>query len=71
MNVKGQRKKNSKRKWSQLVNPALRGSFITIDSVYPCAYLPEMCVSRLFASGYRILKDKEDKHILGFLWFKT
>lgn len=36
MSVKGQRKKNSKRKWSQPVNSALRGSFITMDSVYAC-----------------------------------
>lgn len=39
MSVKGQRKKNSGRKWSQLVNSAPRGSFITVDSVYACVHL--------------------------------
>lgn len=44
MSVKGQRKKNSRRKWSQLVNSALRGSFITMDSVYACVHLRGVCV---------------------------
>ena len=44
MSVKGQRKKNSERKWSQLVNSALRGSFITMDSVYACVHLYGVCV---------------------------
>lgn len=45
MSMKGQRKKNSGRKWSQLVNSALRGSFITMDSVYVCVHLCGVCVT--------------------------
>lgn len=45
MSAKGQRKKNSGRKWSQLDNSALRGSFITMDSVYACVPLRGVCHS--------------------------
>lgn len=43
--MKGQSGKNSGRKWSQLHNTALRGSFITMDSVYECVHLCIECHS--------------------------
>lgn len=68
MSVKGQRKKNSRRKWSQLVNSALRGSFITMDSVYACAHLRRVCVSqsKLIACGLRDTEGERGQRFVRF-----
>ncbi len=68
MSVKGQRKKNSKRKWSQLVNSALRGSFITMDSVYACVHLRGVCVSQsiLIACGLWTPRERGGQRFVRF-----
>lgn len=59
MSAKGQRKKNSGRKWSQLDNSALRGSFITMDSVYVCVPLRGVCHSpHSLPAGLGTSRDK-------------
>ena len=72
MSVKGQRKKNSERKWSQPVNSALRGSFITMDSLYACAHLRGGCVSQstLVACGLRASRERGDKGSIGLVWLE-
>ena len=68
--MKGQRKKNSRRKWSQLVNFALRELFITMDIVYACVHLRGLRVSQstLIACGVRTPCERGDKGLLGFVW---